>query len=88
MARNIFYGGTAFTAFLFLALTFHTTWRLPERDHRENLTEQVARGKGVAVGTATALPITLKHLATWTKSLEARGLVLVPVSSVARGEGG
>ena len=45
MARNIFYGGTAFTAFLFLALTFHTTWRLPERDHRENLTEQVARGK-------------------------------------------
>jgi len=50
--------------------------------------EQVARTKGAAVGTATALPITLKHLQNWTKTLEARGLALVPVSSVARGEGG
>ena len=45
MARNIFYGGTLFTLLLFLALTFHTTWRLPERDHRENLTAEVVRGK-------------------------------------------
>jgi uncharacterized protein len=50
--------------------------------------EQLARSKGVAVGTASALPITLKQLQAWTKSLEGRGLVLVPVSSVARGEGG
>jgi uncharacterized protein len=50
--------------------------------------EQVARTKGMAVGTATALPITLKHLQNWTKSLEGRGLALVPVSAVARGEGG
>ena len=46
--------------------------------------EQIARAKGVAVGTATALPLTLKHLQAWTRGLEARGLVLVPVSSVAR----
>jgi nitric oxide reductase subunit C len=45
MARNIFYGGTVFSALLFLALTFHTTWKLPERDHRENLTAEVVRGK-------------------------------------------
>ena len=45
MARNIFYGGTLFSVLLFLALTLHTTWTLPKRDHRENLTEQVARGK-------------------------------------------
>lgn len=48
--------------------------------------EQVARTKGVAVGTATALPITLRHLQGWTKALEGRGLALVPVSAVARGE--
>ncbi len=46
--------------------------------------EQVARTKGVAVGTATALPISLRNLQTWIKALEARGLVLVPVSAVAR----
>ena len=45
MARNIFYGGTLFTLLLFLALTFHTTWTLPQRDHRENLTAEVVRGK-------------------------------------------
>lgn len=45
MARNIFYGGTLFSVLLFLALTFHTTWKLPQRDHRENLTPEVVRGK-------------------------------------------
>jgi nitric oxide reductase subunit C len=47
MARNIFYGGTAFFILLFLALTFHTTRALPERDHRENITAQVAMGKAL-----------------------------------------
>jgi nitric oxide reductase subunit C len=45
MARNTFYGGSAFFVFLFLALTFDTTRALPKRDHRENLTPQVAEGK-------------------------------------------
>jgi len=47
MARNIFYGGTAFFFLLFLALTFDTTRALPERDNREQITEQVALGKKV-----------------------------------------
>ena len=47
MARNIFYGGAVFFFLLFLALTFDTTGALPERDNRENLTEQVALGKKV-----------------------------------------
>ncbi|TBW39987.1 divergent polysaccharide deacetylase family protein [Siculibacillus lacustris] len=46
--------------------------------------EQVARAKGSAIGVANALPITLRHLQTWTKELEARGLVLVPISATAR----
>jgi nitric oxide reductase subunit C len=45
MARNIFYGGSLFFILLFLGLTFHTIRELPQRDHRENLTVQVARGK-------------------------------------------
>jgi polysaccharide deacetylase 2 family uncharacterized protein YibQ len=46
--------------------------------------EQMARAKGLAVGTASALPITLRHLERWTKTLEARGITLVPISAAAR----
>lgn len=45
MARNIYYGGAAFFLLLFFSLTFHTTSSLPKRDHRENITEKVVRGK-------------------------------------------
>ncbi|MEK8089694.1 cytochrome c [Thermithiobacillus plumbiphilus] len=47
MTRNIFYGGGAFFFLLFVALTVDTVQALPERDHRENITEQVVRGKHV-----------------------------------------
>ena len=50
--------------------------------------EQMARAKGLAIGAATALPITLRHLEGWTKALEARGITLVPVSAAARGSQG
>jgi len=45
MARNIFYGGTVFFLLLFLALAFDSNSALPERDNRQNLTEEVAHGK-------------------------------------------
>lgn len=47
MSRNIFYGGGVFFFLLFVVLTFDTTKALPERDHRVNITEQVAFGKKV-----------------------------------------
>ncbi|SIT06909.1 c-type cytochrome [Neptunomonas antarctica] len=47
MARNIFYGGSLFFILVFLGLTYHTEKVLPERDHRENITEQVVHGKKV-----------------------------------------
>jgi len=47
MARNIFYGGSVFFFLLFLALTFDTSQALPKRDHRENLTPAVVRGKHI-----------------------------------------
>lgn len=46
MARNIYLGGSAFFILLFLALTLDTQVRaMPERDNREELTDQVVRGK-------------------------------------------
>ena len=47
MARNIFYGGSVFFFRLFIALTFDTVQNLPQRDHRENLTDSVVRGKHI-----------------------------------------
>lgn len=47
MARNIFYGGSAFFILLFLALTFDTSQALPKRDNRQNITPQVAHGKQI-----------------------------------------
>ncbi len=47
MARNIYYGGGFFFFLLLLGLTFDTMLELPQRDHRENITESVARGKHV-----------------------------------------
>ncbi|MFT5719750.1 MAG: nitric oxide reductase subunit C [Motiliproteus sp.] len=44
-ARNIYYGGGFFFLLLLIGLTVDTMGRLPERDHRENITESVAHGK-------------------------------------------
>jgi polysaccharide deacetylase 2 family uncharacterized protein YibQ len=49
--------------------------------------EQLARQRGFAIGTASALPVTLDRIAQWARTLEARGVLLVPVSS-AFDEGG
>ena len=38
---------------------------------------------GAAVGLATAQPATIARIAEWTKKLEARGFVLVPITMVA-----
>lgn len=47
MARNIFYGGSVFFFLMLMGLTFDTVQSLPKTDNRENLTEQVAKGKQV-----------------------------------------
>ena len=37
----------------------------------------------MAVGMATALPVSIDRIAQWAKTAEARGIMLVPVSVVA-----
>ena len=45
--------------------------------------EATARSRGVALGSASALPVTIDRIAQWAKTLDARGITLVPVSAVA-----
>jgi len=46
--------------------------------------EAIAVEKGVAVATASALPVTIERIARWAKTLEARGIRLVPVSAAVQ----
>ena len=51
--------------------------------------EKTARERGSAVGMATALPASIERVAAWAKSLESRGIALVPITAVtvaARGK--
>jgi polysaccharide deacetylase 2 family uncharacterized protein YibQ len=49
--------------------------------HLSNLEAQ-ARDHGSAVGSAFAYPISVERITTWSKGLEKRGFVLVPVSAI------
>lgn len=47
--------------------------------------EARARERGFALGIGSALPVTIERVARWARTLESRGIVLVPVSAgVAR----
>jgi hypothetical protein len=45
--------------------------------------EATAREHGMAVGFVSAQPTSIELLARWAKSLESRGIVLVPISAIA-----
>lgn len=53
-------------------------------DARLQQLENLARSRGIAVGMASALPVTVKKLSEWAKTLEGRGIVIVPASVAAR----
>lgn len=44
--------------------------------------EQLAQAQDGAIGVATALPVSVDRIARWAAGLEARGIALVPVSSI------
>lgn len=46
--------------------------------------ESIARSQGLAIGVASALPISIRKIGEWAKTLESRGVVIVPVSAAAR----
>ncbi len=45
--------------------------------------ETIARERGTAIGYATALPVTIERVARWAKAVPGRGIVLVPISTIA-----
>jgi polysaccharide deacetylase 2 family uncharacterized protein YibQ len=55
----------------------------PEIDRALTRLENLARAKGIAVGVASALPLSIERLAQWAKTVERRGFTLVPISAVA-----
>ncbi len=48
--------------------------------------EAAAMQQGAAIGVARAKPATIKQLAEWAGKLEAKGIVLVPVSAAVRSQ--
>jgi uncharacterized protein len=52
-------------------------------DHALDRLEMAARERNVAVGIASALPVSIDRIAKWAKSAANRGLLLVPISAVA-----
>jgi uncharacterized protein len=53
-----------------------------EVDHALARLEDIAKERGIAVGTASALPVSIERIAAWAKGLEGRGVLLVPLTSV------
>jgi uncharacterized protein len=43
--------------------------------------ETLAKERGLAVGVASALPISIERLGAWIKTLEGRGIMLVPLTT-------
>jgi polysaccharide deacetylase 2 family uncharacterized protein YibQ len=52
-----------------------------EIDRALNKLEMMARERGVAVGTASALPVSIDRIGAWIKTLGDRGVLLVPLTT-------
>ena len=43
--------------------------------------ETLAKERGLAVGVASALPVSIERIAAWIKTLDNRGIMLVPLTT-------
>lgn len=43
--------------------------------------EDLAKERGIAVGVASALPVSIERIDVWIKALESRGIMLVPLTT-------
>jgi len=43
--------------------------------------EGLAKERGIAIGVASALPVSIERIGVWTKTLESRGIMLVPLTT-------
>ncbi|QQO15088.1 divergent polysaccharide deacetylase family protein [Bradyrhizobium diazoefficiens] len=52
-----------------------------EIDRALNKLEATARERGAAIGTASALPVSIERVSAWTRTLGDRGILLVPLTT-------
>ena len=52
-----------------------------EIDRALNRLESAARERGVAIGTASALPVSIERIGAWIRTLSDRGILLVPLTT-------
>jgi polysaccharide deacetylase 2 family uncharacterized protein YibQ len=52
-----------------------------EIDHALAKLESLAKDRGIAVGVASALPISIERIGTWIKALDGHGIMLVPLTT-------
>ena len=52
-----------------------------EIDHALEKLETIARDRGLAIGTASALPVSIERIGAWIRGLEGRGVLLVPLTT-------
>jgi hypothetical protein len=52
-----------------------------EIDHALVRLETIAKERGIAIGTASALPVSIERISAWTRGLESRGVLLVPLTT-------
>jgi polysaccharide deacetylase 2 family uncharacterized protein YibQ len=52
-----------------------------EIDHALARLEAAAKERGIAIGTASALPVSIERISAWTRGLESRGVLLVPLTT-------
>ena len=46
--------------------------------------EVMAKERGFAVGSASSLPISIRRIAEWTKTLKEKNIQLIPISAAIR----
>jgi uncharacterized protein len=54
---------------------------LGEIDRALTKLEALAKERGIAIGVASALPVSIERISVWTRSLESRGIMLVPLTT-------
>jgi polysaccharide deacetylase 2 family uncharacterized protein YibQ len=52
-----------------------------EIDRALSKLESIARERGIAIGTASALPVSIERIGAWIKTLSDRGILLVPLTT-------
>jgi hypothetical protein len=62
-------------------VTIDTVPTSAEIDRALGNLENLAKERGVAIGVASALPISIERIGTWAKALESRGIMLVPLTT-------